>query len=793
MPASTFIPYIRGTVLDFTVKGLKSFTQVYPFFDNQDVSDYCKMSSTAVYGGALITDVNGELTGQFRIPGGTFLAGTKLFSLTNDSTGDITDADSVAVVTFSTNEFGTYESSNIISTQVPNITPTRSITIQEPVSSRQTFGISYKDPIAQTFIIQGNPYGVALTKMEVYFKTRPSVNAPITLHIRETIDGFPGDSILPYSSVTLYPKDVNVSADASAPTVFLFSSPVYLKNNTEYAFVLQPAGDNYDYEVWVGELGGLNVGTSEIIDSQPNIGRMFIPNNNSSWSVFETKDIKFTAYTADFNDSVTGTLELKNKKVDYIDVPSSVTLYPGDYIIQSTGIGEVLYFDNVSKKAEVLILTGYLGTSASADTSRATPVTGTCTATTSSTTVNGNSNNNFVEELIAGDVLITSTNTSIGTIATVSSGSLTLIANSSVAFTATSIYVREGSQFEITKTNNKTHAISPTLSYLNFKTTDVDWSYKMYSSAGVAGSYAEMPEIAFVTQGEKQLYSYSNESTAPLSLSSTTGTLMVKAVVNADTDNISPIIDIEKSKLILLENYVDALTDLITGRVTTTTSSSTVIGTGTAFLTEIFPGAVLRIKETSTTASPKILGVVKAVISDTSLLLEASSEYAVTNEEITADNIASDEYTARVGQYITKPIQLSNNQDADDLYVFLRATIPSLTDVRVYAKLLSSTDTAGMTGRKWTQLVKTVPEASLTNIGNLQYKLPIAPDNAGATAKVYSASGGLSAAGEFTYKSLDNTATFNTFRTFAIKIVMLTSNPAVVPAVDTMSVVALQA
>lgn len=793
MPASTFIPYIRGTVLDFTVKGLKSFTQVYPFFDNQDVSDYCKMSSTAVYGGALITDVNGELTGQFRIPGGTFLAGTKLFSLTNDSTGDITDADSVAVVTFSTNEFGTYESSNIISTQVPNITPTRSITIQEPVSSRQTFGISYKDPIAQTFIIQGNPYGVALTKMEVYFKTRPSVNAPITLHIRETIDGFPGDSILPYSSVTLYPKDVNVSADASAPTVFLFSSPVYLKNNTEYAFVLQPAGDNYDYEVWVGELGGLNVGTSEIIDSQPNIGRMFIPNNNSSWSVFETKDIKFTAYTADFNDSVTGTLELKNKKVDYIDVPSSVTLYPGDYIIQSTGIGEVLYFDNVSKKAEVLILTGYLGTSASADTSRATPVTGTCTATTSSTTVNGNSNNNFVEELIAGDVLITSTNTSIGTIATVSSGSLTLIANSSVAFTATSIYVREGSQIEITKTNNKTHAISPTLSYLNFKTTDVDWSYKMYSSAGVAGSYAEMPEIAFVTQGEKQLYSYSNESTAPLSLSSTTGTLMVKAVVNADTDNISPIIDIEKSKLILLENYVDALTDLITGRVTTTTSSSTVIGTGTAFLTEIFPGAVLRIKETSTTASPKILGVVKAVISDTSLLLEASSEYAVTNEEITADNIASDEYTARVGQYITKPIQLSNNQDADDLYVFLRATIPSLTDVRVYAKLLSSTDTAGMTGRKWTQLVKTVPEASLTNIGNLQYKLPIAPDNAGATAKVYSASGGLSAAGEFTYKSLDNTATFNTFRTFAIKIVMLTSNPAVVPAVDTMSVVALQA
>lgn len=792
MPTTTFLPYIRGTVLDFSVKGLKPFTEVYPFFDNQRVSDYCKMSSTAVYGLSLVTDVNGELTGQFRIPSGTFLSGTKLFALTNDSTGDVTDADSVAVITFSTNESGTFESANIISTQVPNITPTRSITIQEPVSSRQTFGISYKDPLAQTFIIQGNPYGVALTKIEVYFKTRPTFNIPITLHIRETIDGFPGDSILPYSSVTLYPKDVNVSLDASAPTVFLFSSPVYLKNNTEYAFVLQPAGDNFDYEVWVGRLGGVNIGTSDIIDSQPNIGRLFVPNNNSSWSVFEDKDIKFTLYTAEFNDSLQGTLELKNKKHDYLEVSSSTTLYPGDYVIQSTGLGEVLHFDDTAKKAEVLVLSGYLQTSSSADTSRATPVTGTCNAAATVSTVSGNSNNNFVDELIVGDVLITSTNVAIGTIAVVSSASLALTAGAAVSFSSAVIYVREGSQFEITKIDNETHAIAPTLSYLNFNNTDVDWSYKMYSTAGVAGSYAEMPEVSFVTQGAKKLYSYSNESTAPLSLPSTTGTLMVKAVVNSDASNISPIIDIEKSKLILMENYVDAITDIITGRVTTLTTSANVTGVNTLFLTEVFEGAVLRIKDVSTQPSPKILGVVKSVISNTSLILEANAEFAVTNEEVTADNIASDKSTVRVGQFISKTIQLANNQDADDLYVFLRANIPSLTDVRVYAKLLSASDLGGIEGRKWTQLVKTVPDASTAAIGNVQYKLPIAPSN-GSGGYVYSASGGLNTTGEFTYKSLDNTATYKTFKTFAIKIAMITSNPAIVPSVDSMSVVALQA
>jgi len=39
---TTIIPYIRSSVIEFTAKGLKPFTQVYPFFDNQDVSEYCK-------------------------------------------------------------------------------------------------------------------------------------------------------------------------------------------------------------------------------------------------------------------------------------------------------------------------------------------------------------------------------------------------------------------------------------------------------------------------------------------------------------------------------------------------------------------------------------------------------------------------------------------------------------------------------------------------------------------------------------------------------------------------------
>lgn len=773
---STIIPYIRGSVINFTAKGLKPFTVVYPFFDNQNVTEYCKMNSDVTYGGDLVTDVNGELTGQFKIPSGTFLTGTKIFTLTNDSTGGTSTADSTAVVTFTTNQSGIYESSNIISTLEPNITISRTETVQEPISSRQTFGISYKDPVAQTFIIQGKPHGAVLTKMEVYFKTRPAYNSPITLQIRETIDGFPSDTILPYATVTLNTKDVNVSSDASAPTVFLFPSPVYLKNNTEYAMVLIPAGDNHDYEVWVGRLGDSVVGGTAIIDLQPNIGTLFIPNNNASWTSYTDRDIKFTIYTADFNTAVTGTMELKNRKVDYITVDTSKTLTPGDIIIQSTGRGQVLYFNGAEHRAEVLVTSGYFE---NGSISVGTPITGTASGSTSSATVTG-INSLFTTELSAADVLITGANVAIGTILSIGSNtSLTLTGNSSTAFTNATIYVQEDTM-SATVVDNVVHVIAPGLSYLNFKPTTASWDYKLYDVTGNDTNYVALPEISSVTYGERKLYSYSHEND-DLSLSATEGTLMLQASVETTTNNISPIIDIEKTRVIVMENYVDALTDELTGLATTSSSSKIVTGvSGSLFSTEVNPGAVLR------DDANKVIGVVNGVISDASLELYANAKETITTETITADNIASTESTIRVGQYITKNVELANNQDADDIVVYLNADIPPNTDVRVYVKLLSSTDTNGMESRVWTQLVKSRAN-SPTGFANWQYKLR-KNNNDEETAV-----GGLNANDVFEYRSLDHTTSYTRYKTFAVKIAMITSNAAIVPSVFNMGVVALQA
>ena len=60
------------------------------------------------------------------------------------------------------------------------------------------------------------------------------------------------------------------------------------------------------------------------------------------------------------------------------------------------------------------------------------------------------------------------------------------------------------------------------------------------------------------------------------------------------------------------------------------------------------------------------------------------------------NNDADDEESNEVGnaltRYFSKPVELADGQDAEDLRVYLTAYKPSGTDVKVYAQLLSASD-----------------------------------------------------------------------------------------------------
>ena len=67
-----------------------------------------------------------------------------------------------------------------------------------------------------------------LTSIDLFFKTKDA-SLPVSVEIRDVVNGYPGKTTLPFSIVTKNPDDVNLSEDGSVATTFTFESPVYVE------------------------------------------------------------------------------------------------------------------------------------------------------------------------------------------------------------------------------------------------------------------------------------------------------------------------------------------------------------------------------------------------------------------------------------------------------------------------------------------------------------------------------------------------------------------------------------
>ena len=180
------------------------------------------------------------------------------------------------------------------------------------------------DPLAQTFTTPNTPGGLFITDIELYFKNKPSSgDNGVTMQIREVINGVPGPRIVPGGTKRVERADIATSSEASGvtqflPTVFQFDDPVYLQADTEYCFVPKPENDETGYDIWISELGENQVGTTERITKQPHGGIMFSSANNRTWTPHQSKDMMFKIHRAGFK---RGTLSGKvaNKNLDWIN------------------------------------------------------------------------------------------------------------------------------------------------------------------------------------------------------------------------------------------------------------------------------------------------------------------------------------------------------------------------------------------------------------------------------------------------------------------------------------------
>jgi hypothetical protein len=721
------IPFIREKELSFTATRLKPNTQIFAFFDNEDVSSFCTPAG-GNQGDNLVTDNVGSITGTFLIPNTEalrFRVGDRKFRLAdaytrtgsavstefsanvktsaetiysargllqtaeetiistskaNVQTVTVTDSRVDEETQTTINNTGERFVGEVANQQIINITNITNNTTNVTQQATQgapavqggqdirTGGIPFTvaggctvssegerlnriqdnagcengnwlDPIAQTFFID-QPGGLFLSKLDVYFRTK-STSLPITLQVREVVNGFPGQKIIPGGEVILFPADINLSTDATAATPFYFKNPVYLSHGVEYCFALLPAGNNPDYEVFVSELGQNKIGTTERVSEQPYVGILFTSANNRTWTARQEEDIKFSLYKADFEVNTAGTASFTNKNIDYCNINN---------------------------------LTG---------------------------------NGNFK----VGEVITTSGSSATGIVVAYSKAKLRLeIQNVSGRFQTTETLTGAKSGVTATLlsfTDFKVNVIHPQAEQLVFHATSLSWSLKTTNNSNVLGTNFKFISINSnnTLLDEKRVLSYSNE----IDNLADKRSVNIQSVFTSGYSSISPVIDMRRLSAICIENLIN-------------------------------------------------------------------------NDSTNEDNPTGGNALAK---YISKRVVLDEDLDAEDVKVFITADKPSGTQIEIYYKIINNSDETELDDRPYIKMDQVTDSGlfsidiqELDDFKEFEYKVP--------TAQLSGNNGEI----QYTGTQASNPV-FTGFKVMAIKIVMLSSNTALVPRLKDLRAIAL--
>ena len=337
------IPFVRSRNIEFSGTGFYPNTRLFAFFDKRAVSQHCTPAvgfstndESIVQGSAMVSTGAGAIKGTFQIPDPRTIGNEKWqcgeleFRLTASIT-NVTSIDPITagqIIYFAKGVLET-EQETILAIRNAELV-TESVTQNTVTSSSRTVAVTdtggddggdqgnADDPLFQTFLVdESNPdngvEGVFLTSVDLFHGEKDN-NVPVTIEIRNVINGVPGAKVLPFSRVVKNPADISLSTDASVATTYTFESPVFVKNNSEYGIAIISSVPTH--KVWISRMGETETGGTRTISKQPELGVLFKGHNNRTWAPSLTEDLKFKLRKAKFTTGTTGgTVILQNKEL----------------------------------------------------------------------------------------------------------------------------------------------------------------------------------------------------------------------------------------------------------------------------------------------------------------------------------------------------------------------------------------------------------------------------------------------------------------------------------------------
>jgi hypothetical protein len=260
------------------------------------------------------------------------------------------------------------------------------------------------------------------------------------------------------------------------------------------------------------------------------------------------------------------------------------------------------------------------------------------------------------------------------------------------------------------------------------------------------------------------------------------GDFTVKLEISTSDDAITPLVSLESLSLNCWENFID------NGEINDEDFNIVKSGAGYANSNTITitsstgEGALVYLSCDAVNGNVLAANVVSSGIGYTdnftiSYADTGNTPNVTANAVITLNSEFDSSGGPCLARYITKPIVLSDGFDAGDLRVFLSANKPVGTEVHVFYKLLSGSDTTSFNDRGYGKLECFNPTVGgsieESEFREYEYRPSLTED-------------------QITYVS-DSGVTYDTFKTFSIKIVMTSEDPSVIPRVKDLRIIALPA
>lgn len=304
-------PYMRSRRVMLVAGGLKPNTIYHFFLDEENIDNYCgdllidpSIHSIVPKGQSVYSDSTGTIYGYFDIPKNTFLSGDHEILLSPASNySDVSEYSSYAKSIFYSAGVSAKKQSvdyNIITPIVNN-----SFVTQNMVSTTATNITTQSDPLAQSF---SSPIDCMISSISVMFETVDNTHANgAWLEIVNTVNGYPGTTS--YGRVDVQTSNITVGEW----TKFVFKTPIFIKAETDYAFVI--GANSPEFRIKVARVGQTISGTNTVIQTQVNTGSSFRSQNSKTWTAEQFEDLAFKVNVAKFS-SLSHEINFKSSAID---------------------------------------------------------------------------------------------------------------------------------------------------------------------------------------------------------------------------------------------------------------------------------------------------------------------------------------------------------------------------------------------------------------------------------------------------------------------------------------------